>query len=229
MHANTQPNELPISKRSFIRNQQLRQTNNRNKGAAMSNVVVIYCHPYERSFNHAVLRTVVEALNEQGHETHVIDLHDEGFNPAYDAEELRLFHEGDTHDPQVSAYLSMLRRADTAVFITPIWWNSIPGMLKGFIDKVMKEGEGLSHTIGRFGVQGELTNIKHTYVLTTSTSPTLFFRLFLGDGVKRIFINQTLKQLGMQHRRWINFGGITASTPQQRERHLAKIAAMTFE
>jgi hypothetical protein len=66
-------------------------------------------------------------------------------------------------------------------------------------------------------------------VLTTSTSPTLFFRLFLGDGIKRIFINQTLKQLGMQRRRWINFGGITASTPQQRERHLAKIAAMTFE
>ncbi|MCH4208968.1 NAD(P)H-dependent oxidoreductase [Bifidobacterium sp.] len=195
----------------------------------MSNVVIVYCHPYERSFNHAVMCTAVENMNRQGHRAHVIDLHAEGFNPAYDAEELRLFHDGNTHDPKAYIYLDMLRTADTAVFITPIWWNSIPGMLKGFIDKVMKEGEGLSHTIGRFGVQGELTNIKHTYVLTTSTSPTLFFRLFLGDGVSRIFINQTLKQLGMQHRRWINFGGITASTPQQRERYLARIATMKFE
>ncbi len=28
----------------------------------MSNYVVVYCHPYEKSFNHAVLGRVLDAL-----------------------------------------------------------------------------------------------------------------------------------------------------------------------
>lgn len=191
--------------------------------------VIIYCHPCTGSFNHAVLQTIVTNLNGHGRPAHVIDLYAEHFDPTYDAEELQLFHTGGTHDPNVIEYLDLLRAADTVIFITPIWWNSIPGMLKGFIDKVMKEGEGLSHTIGTFGVKGELTNIKHAYVFTTSTSPTFFFRLVLGNGVKRIFMNKTLKQLGMKDRHWINFGGITGSTPRRRERYLTKISTMTIK
>lgn len=132
----------------------------------MSNYVVVYCHPYEKSFNHAILGRVLKALENQGHSTRLIDLYAEGFNPVYDKEELRLFHTGGTHDPLTEKYLDMVRSVDGIVFVTPIWWNSIPGMLKGFIDKVMKEGEGLSHTVTSTGIHGELGNIRHTYVFT---------------------------------------------------------------
>ena len=96
-------------------------------------------------------------------------------------------------------------------------------MLKGFIDKVMKEGKGLSHTVTKTGIHGELTNINHTYVFTTSTSPTIYLKLFLGNGIKRIFINKTLKQLGMQDCHWYNFGGISNSSNDRRNRYLDKI------
>lgn len=194
----------------------------------MTQFLIIYTHPYDRSFNHAELDRVTAKLTEQGDPYQVIDLYHDGFNPAYDAEELRLFHSGQTHDPLVTQYLTQLKAADAVIFITPIWWNDLPGMLKGFIDKVMKEGAGLTHVVTKTGVKGTLTNIQKTYVLTTSTSPTFYLRFFCGNAIKKVFIRATLKQLGMQHVCWSNFGGITNASEEKRKDYLQKIVQMAF-
>jgi len=191
--------------------------------------LIIYCHPYEKSFNHAILETVKDNLRSKKIDYQVIDLYADNFNPTYDKKELRLYHVGKTHDPLVNKYLTMLKNTSTVIFITPLWWNSIPGMLKGFIDKVMKEGEGLSHTVTKLGVHGELTNVKHTYLLTTSTSPNFYLKICLGNGMKKVFVNQTLKQLGMKDRHWKNFGGITNSSLKRRKNYLNKIKNYDFK
>lgn len=190
--------------------------------------LIVYCHPYEKSFNHAILEAVKSNLRHQNKSFKVIDLYQDGFNSVYDKEELRLYHIGGTTDPLVKKYLKMLHETHEIIFITPFWWNYIPGMLKGFIDKVMKEGKGLSHTVTRTGIHGDLKNIKHTWVLTTSTSPTWYIRLFLGNGIKRLFINQTLRQLGMKDRHWRNFGSITNSSFNRRQQYLNKLKKFTF-
>ncbi|MCH4003860.1 MAG: NAD(P)H-dependent oxidoreductase [Lactobacillus crispatus] len=185
--------------------------------------LIIYCHPYDKSFNHAIFENIKENLERKNKSYKVIDLYKDSFVPYYDLEEMRLFHTGQTHDPLVKRYLSWLKETSEVIFITPFWWNGIPGMLKGFFDKVMKEGEGLSHTVTKTGIHGELTNVKHTYVFTTSTSPTFYLKLFLGNGIKRIFINKTLKQLGMQDCHWYNFGGVSTSSVDRRKKYLEKI------
>lgn len=190
--------------------------------------LIIYCHPYDKSFNHAVLENVGNNLRQNNKDYKLIDLYKDGFVPIYDLEEMRLFHTGQTHDPLVKKYLSWLKETPEVIFITPFWWNGIPGMLKGFIDKVMKEGQGLSHTVTKTGIHGELTNVKHTYVFTTSTSPTFYLKLFLGNGIKKIFVNKTLKQLGMQDRHWYNFGGVSNSSVGRRKKYLDKIAKMNL-
>lgn len=195
----------------------------------MNKVVIIYCHPYTKSLNHAVLETIVSNLHDNNIDFSVIDLYKDKFEPYYDLEELRLFHTGETHDPLVENYLKALQNCTGVIFITPIWWNSIPGMLKGFIDKVMKEGEGLSHTVSKYGIHGCLTNIKQAYVLTTSTSPTFYFRWFMGNSIKKLFIDKTLKQLGIKKGTWINFGNVTHSTLQRRKDYLNKLNQMNWK
>lgn len=190
--------------------------------------LIIYCHPYDKSFNHAVLENVENNLKQNNKDYKLIDLYKDGFVPIYDLEEMRLFHTGQTHDPLVKKYLSWLKETPEVIFITPFWWNGIPGMLKGFIDKVMKEGPGLSHTVTKTGIHGELTNVKNTYIFTTSTSPTFYLKLFLGNGIKRIFVNKTLKQLGMQDRHWYNLGGISNSSIEKRKKYLKKIAKINL-
>lgn len=192
-------------------------------------VLIIYCHPYTNSFNHAVLEDVQSDLKNRGITYHVIDLYGDHFNSVYSVEELALYHQGGTVDPLVKEYLGLLQKCQTVIFITPYWWNSIPGMLKGFIDKVMKEGPGLSHTITKTGVKGELTNVRHCYVLTTSTSPTWYIRFFSGNAIKKIFINKTLKQVGFRHISWQNFGRITNSSIERRRKYLVRVNSQVFK
>lgn len=191
-------------------------------------ILIIYCHPYSQSFNHAELEVIKRNLHNAHQKYEVINLYADQFNPVYSAEELKLYHDGGTTDPLVTKYLKLCQQATTVIFVTPFWWNSIPGMLKGFIDKVMKEGAGLSHTIQKNGVKGELTNVQHCYVLTTSTSPTFYIKCFSGNAIKKIFINRTLKQLGFHHCQWQNFGRISNSSLKRRKSYLTKLLHQNF-
>lgn len=53
------------------------------------NVLVVYCHPCEDSFNSAVLKVTLEALAEHGHDFRVSDLYREGFDPVMRAPDWR--------------------------------------------------------------------------------------------------------------------------------------------
>ena len=50
------------------------------------NFLIIYCHPYEKSFNHAILESVKSNLAHKHKSFKVIDLYQEQFNPIYDKE-----------------------------------------------------------------------------------------------------------------------------------------------
>ncbi|CAJ2230442.1 FMN-dependent NADH-azoreductase [Companilactobacillus paralimentarius] len=141
---------------------------------------------------------------------------------------MRLFHTGKTHDPKVEEYLHYLQQATQLIFVTPVWWNDVPAMLKGFIDKVMKEGPGLSHVVTKTGIKGLLTNIESATILTTSTSPTFYLKLFCGNSIQKVFVKTTMKQIGVNKRKWINFGAISNSKLSRRQRYLDSILLMSF-
>ncbi|GAJ25723.1 NAD(P)H dehydrogenase [Liquorilactobacillus sucicola DSM 21376 = JCM 15457] len=188
----------------------------------MEQTLVIYCHPYDGSFNHAILNAVITGLQRKNVAFQIIDLYAENFIPVYTSAELALFNTGKTLDPLVSRYQKMLKKADRLIFITPVWWNDLPGMLKGFIDKTMKKNFAYSPT--RTGISGQLTNIKTAKVLTTSTSPTWYLRLFCGNAVSRSFVKTTLKQLGIKNTSWQNFGRIGSKSVKQRTDYLSALA-----
>ncbi len=102
----------------------------------MERVVIVYSHPYEKSFNHAILEQVQDNLMTKKIQYDVLDLYQVQFDPTYSKKELELFNHGETVDPLVMPYLRKIQQASTIIFITPIWWNDVPAMMKGFIDKV---------------------------------------------------------------------------------------------
>ena len=133
--------------------------------------LIVYAHPYDGSFNHAVLEAATSALDKAGKPYDVVDLYADGFDPRYTAEELALFTEGGTLDPLVSHYQKLIEGASRIIFICPIWWSEVPAIVKGFVDKIMKQRWAYHATTS--GVKGHLGHIKQVLVLTTSTSPHL--------------------------------------------------------
>lgn len=138
--------------------------------------LIIYAHLYDKSFNHAIFTKVQQILKARKEEFSAIDLYWDNFNPAYDARELSLFKAGKTSDPNVKKYQKLLKEANRLIFIFPVWWNDTPAIIKGFIDKVMKKQ--FAYNVGATGVIGHLKNIQRVEVMTTSTSPTWYLKMF---------------------------------------------------
>ncbi|MWN32748.1 MULTISPECIES: NAD(P)H-dependent oxidoreductase [unclassified Gilliamella] len=183
--------------------------------------LIIYSHPYEKSYNHAILERTVSLLKESGKDFDIIDLYKDGFNPIYTPEELRLYSTGQTTDPLVEKYQKMITDASDIVFIFPIWWYDLPAILKGFIDKVFKKN--FSYIDTPTGIKGKINHINSTTVLTTSDAPTWFIRFFAGNSIKSVFINSTLKQLGIKNVTWKNMGQIKNASQEKRQLFLKKI------
>lgn len=68
------------------------------------------------------------------------------------AEDLLAFKNKKSIDKQANEYIHCVKAADHLVFIFPIWWELMPALMKGFIDKVIFPGETYDYTSSGYGM-----------------------------------------------------------------------------
>lgn len=140
--------------------------------------LVVYAHPCEESFSHALLGVATETLEAAGWEIDLIDLYADGFDPVLTAEERRGYHAEETNTAPVAAYVARLRAADVLVLVFPVWNFGYPAILKGFIDRVFLPGVSFRLVDGK--VAGNLRNIRKLAAVTTYGG-TIFRAFLCGD------------------------------------------------
>ncbi len=100
-------------------------------------VLEILCNPRPGSYNLALAASAREKLQTLGHEVYLHDLYKEGFNPVLDAPELaRSF----SLEGLVQVHCKELASCDGLVVFHPEWWGQPPAVLKGWIDRVFRQG-----------------------------------------------------------------------------------------
>ena len=155
------------------------------------NVLIVYAHPEPRSFNGAVKDIAVETLNAQGHTVVVSDLYAQGFDAIagprdvterLDPERFNLGHEQahaaktDSFAPAVQAEIDKLLAADFLILQFPMWWFSLPAILKGWIDRVF--AFGVTYDFGRTWDNGVFAG-RRAMLSFTASAPAA---AFLPDG-----------------------------------------------
>lgn len=105
------------------------------------NIAVLYAYPNDNGYNHAILNSVMQGLedNPARHSVTVVDLYKENFDPVLRFDENHLRRNLNI-DPDTERYRRIITDADLLVFIYPIWWSGMPAILKGFIDRVFSKG-----------------------------------------------------------------------------------------
>ncbi|MGN2665155.1 NAD(P)H-dependent oxidoreductase [Bacillus altitudinis] len=187
---------------------------------------IVYAHPWDGSYNHAILTSITEKLETKREPFQVIDLYKDGFNPVFTAEELKHFHKGETPYLLVKDYQEKLKQSTELVFIFPVWWWDLPAMLKGFIDKVMLSGFAFIEDQNTGTLKGLLTNIKKTTVISTSTTDKDYIESEAGNAIQSVFINRTLADLGLKNEstKWIHFSRVNLTTDEKRKQFLKEIS-----
>lgn len=183
---------------------------------------IIYAHPYSGSFNHAILTRLTTSFVAEKQPYQVIDLYQDGFDPRYSAEELRLFSRGETPYQLVKTYQQLISNSDELIFLTPIWWHNIPAELKGFFDKVMLKGFAYTEDPEWRGL---LTYINKATVITTATLTKDYLRQQSGDPIQGNLINRTLADIGIDPTKtnWIHFGEVNLTTDDVRKQFLTDL------
>jgi NAD(P)H dehydrogenase (quinone) len=103
---------------------------------SLPRALVVLCHPNRTGFNQAVAEAAAKSLAAT-HAVDVVNLYEDGFDPALPADELpRKF----SFDETVQRYNALVKAASVYVFAHPDWWGGPPALMKGFIDRVFRPG-----------------------------------------------------------------------------------------
>jgi putative NADPH-quinone reductase len=191
-------------------------------------VALVIAHPYEGSFCRALLAAAEEGLRAAGHEADVIDLDAAGFNPVMTKRELGQFVRGrdpaalqrEALDPQAVAFAARLNDCDHLALLFPIWWELMPALMKGFIDKVIfpglfyrYEGERLVKLSSR---------LKGVTMVTTMNTPSLLYRWVFGGAIRFAVLRGVFWKLGVGGRRWLSFAMVKTAPEARRKAWLER-------
>jgi putative NADPH-quinone reductase len=185
-------------------------------------IAIVFNHPFEGSYCNAILNAVTAGLHRGNHTVDLIHLDREGFNPVMTCEDLRGFVERKPVDPKVIEYEERLGRADHLVFIFPIWWELMPAMTKGFIDKVIFPGVAYDYKPNGL-MKKRFLNLKSVTLITTMNTHSFFYRLVFGNAVKRAFFTGTFWKMGYKNRKWISLNMVKFVSAEKRKKWLVKI------
>lgn len=169
---------------------------------------IVFTHPNLQSFNGQMRNMAIQTLEEMGWTVSVSDLHQMKFKAAADEEDFTsLSNEGffDLQKEQSMALQNqsfsedikrehqLLHEADLIIFQFPLWWESMPALMKGYIDRVFSMGWAYSG--------GKALAGKSVLVSTTTGAPDFVWipenRWTIKDTFKHLFIG-TFQLCGMQ-------------------------------
>ncbi|MBP1626389.1 MAG: dehydrogenase [Holophagaceae bacterium] len=135
------------------------------------NVLIVYAHEEPHSFNAALKNTAIRHFESRGHKVVVSDLYRMKFKAVADGDDFlerrnkyvltRQHEEAKAHELGTLSHDILLEQkkvheCDLLILQFPLWWFSMPAILKGWVDRVMTLGfaYGNGKWYDRGGLQG---------------------------------------------------------------------------
>ncbi|WP_376966774.1 NAD(P)H-dependent oxidoreductase [Azospirillum sp. A26] len=118
-------------------------------------ILIVFAHPEPRSLSASLRDVAIQDLEAQGHEVQLSNLYDMGWKSEIDRDDFPTLPAGDrlkvpassrgafdaaALTADVGAEIGKLRWADTLILQFPLWWFSMPAILKGWVDRVYANG-----------------------------------------------------------------------------------------
>ncbi|MBD8557953.1 NAD(P)H dehydrogenase [Pseudomonas lactis] len=108
--------------------------------------LIVVAHHDPQSLTRSVAAEVGAGLTASGHTFEMADLAAEGFDPRYTAADHQVHRTRATPPADVLAEQARIDRADALVLAFPIYWWSMPALLKGWVDRVFVNGWAIDYS-----------------------------------------------------------------------------------
>ncbi|WBM74150.1 NAD(P)H-dependent oxidoreductase [Saprospira grandis] len=99
-------------------------------------IVIIVGHPDKESYNFSLAAAYKAGAEQSGAEVREINIRDLNFNPNLEYG----YRKRTELEPDLLHSQETLKWADHIVWVYPVWWGSVPAIMKGFLDRVLLPG-----------------------------------------------------------------------------------------
>lgn len=164
------------------------------------NILIVYAHQEPQSFNAAMKETAVNVLSAAGHQVLISDLYAMQFkavadhadfaqlgNPHYFKYQIEqnIAYDHGTLAEDIRIEQEKLLWANRVIFQFPLWWFSVPAILKGWFDRVLCMGfaYGGQH---KFYDHGGLVGRKAMLAFTTGGPDTMYSSMGMNGEIEKI-------------------------------------------
>jgi NAD(P)H dehydrogenase (quinone) len=187
--------------------------------------LIVYAHPNPKSFNHAIKEVIEDKLRKDAKQFEVRDLYEIKFNPVLSGSDFVAFKQGEAPS-DIKKEQEYVRDADILIFIYPVWWFSMPAILKGYIDRVFSYG--FAYKADEKGLQGLLTGKKVIIFNTTGGSEQDYEQRGYKEALKKTTEIGTLELCGLKVILHKYFHAVPSITNDARTRMLEDLKQVTL-
>lgn len=183
--------------------------------------LVIVAHPRDDSLTMSLAHAYVEELAAQGHQHTLHDLYRLEFDPVLTKMEIA---QAQTRSgpPEVLQAQQDIESADALTVIYPLWWLSMPAILKGYIDRVFAPGFAIESRQGQ--VHGLLTGKKCVLVTLSGTPLPLLAGSGQWNAVKMLQDTHVFRAVGFDLLEHLHFDHIEPGLPATSvQEHVARV------
>ncbi len=174
-------------------------------------ILMIVANPNPESFSFAIAEKCQDLALANHHDVKVLDLYREKHQQPF---HYLIDNAKEVIPREMKYFQEKIRWADELIFVFPVWWGSMPAILKNFIDWNFSSGFAYEYENSR--PRGLLTD-KSVRVFATAGTPTIVYTL---SGARRR-LKQTLKKqifefCGMQLKAFNLYGGMNRKNTDTR-------------
>ena len=184
-------------------------------------VAIIVGHPAADSWCGALADSYAAAARAGGHEVRMLYLAQLDFDPSLHAG----YRQIQALEPDLLAAQATLAWAEHLVIAYPIWWGSVPALLKGFLDRILLPGFAFKYRPGK-AFPEQLLRGRSAQLLVSMDTPPWYFRwVYRMPGIVQLK-KTTLEFCGIAPVKVAAFGPLIASSSAQRASWLVKAARL---
>jgi NAD(P)H dehydrogenase (quinone) len=186
------------------------------------NNLIIYCHPNPESMNHAIMETLQNQAVLAGHDTRIRDVYALNFNPVLTTSDVIAFKEGIIPE-DILTEQEQIKWADLITLVHPVWWTGMPGLLKGYFDRVLSYG--FAYRYGPNGLEQLLAGKKMYIVNTVGSEEQNYLDKGIFDAM-RIVAENTFGFTGLEIEEHRFFSSVITADAAQREKYLSSLEGL---
>lgn len=184
----------------------------------MKKILIINGHPDKESFNFGLADAYKAGVQKAGAEIKQINIRALDFNPN-----LQFGYRKRTElEPDLLDAQEKIKWADHLVWVYPVWWGSVPAIMKGFLDRILLPGFAYFKRENSLwwdkGLKGKTARI-----ICTLDQPGWYYRWVYGRPSHNAMKKLTMHFTGVSKVRITTIGPIRLSKDSFRAKWLRKV------